>query len=88
MRRETARRLNECRFGRLTLVPGDEFSVCRCELLGGDHCGGAPAEQLGPVRSELRRELIESCDQVVVELDKNFSSGHDHMVSRMVGTAR
>jgi hypothetical protein len=86
-RRETARRLNECRVGRLTLVPGDELSVGRCELLGGNHCGGAPAEQLGPVRSEPSRELVEPFDQVVVELDKNFSSGHDHMLSPMVRTA-
>jgi hypothetical protein len=68
----------------VTLVSGDELSVSRCEFFGGDHCCGAPAEQFGAIRPKLGSELVESCDEFVVELDENFTAGHGHMLSPMV----
>jgi len=80
--------LDECRIWWLTLVRGDQITIGRCEVLRRENCQGAAPEQLGSVGSELRSEIVELYDKVVVELDKNFTSRHDHMVIPMVEPAR
>lgn len=60
----------------LTLVRSDEIAVCGRKVFGRDDRHRTPAKQVGSVRSELGGEIIEPCDEVVVELDKNFTASH------------
>jgi hypothetical protein len=69
------------------LIRGDQFSVTCSEFFGCNNCCGAPAEKFGSIRSKLRCEFVESCHEIVVELDENFTSSHGHMVSPMVVSA-
>lgn len=71
----------------LALVRGDEVVVGCGELLGGDHCCCALPEKFGAVGPELRSELDEPFDEVVVELDEDPTSSQLHMASPMLAAA-
>jgi len=67
----------------LAAIRGLEFSVGVGQIFRVDHGLCPPTQQFGTVRAELSGQSIELRDEVIVELNQDFTSSHDHMVSHM-----
>ncbi len=66
------------------MVRGLESSVGVAKFLRFEDGLGAAPYELGPAGSEVGGDGVESFDEVVIELDEYFATGHDHMVQHMV----
>jgi hypothetical protein len=47
----------------------------------------AASKEFGPTRSVRGRQLVKAANKFIVQLDKYFPSGHDHMLQHMVQEA-
>jgi len=68
----------------LTLVGRDELTIVRPFSLGIDHRLRTAAQKFRAIRIERIGKSVEPLDQIIIKLDQNFSSSHDHMLSHMV----
>jgi len=60
-----------------------EARVGCCEIFCLEYRKGATAKQLGPAHASCAGDLIEPRDEVVIELNQDFTTSHDHMVEHM-----
>jgi hypothetical protein len=65
-------------------ICGDQFAVGFGKFFGGQHGLRAPPEEFGPVGAEVGRQPIETSDEIIIELNEDLATRHDHMLSNMV----
>ena len=61
-------------------VCGHEFPVGNCEVFCFDHRTRSPPQKLGAVGSQRSGDTVQFLDEVVIQLYKYLTAGHDHML--------